>query len=182
MPFTGQSPSAGLIAAPDYDQINNGNSNALVDAVRLIWNTLQNEISDRKRQRIGWNDVAYAAGNFTASAGTWTVGSGDQVAYKYAVENDFLIIVYNLTTTTTSAGMGAELRIQLPAGYKAIQKDPYVGFGEASDNISELYFSTIQDASHLNIVSLKRAGGSNWPSGVTDHLGVQGMMLIQIQT
>jgi hypothetical protein len=32
----------------------------------------------------GWIDVAFSAGNFTASgAMTWTLGSSDQVAYRY---------------------------------------------------------------------------------------------------
>ncbi len=61
--------------------------------------------------------VAFSAGNFTASAGTWTVGSGDQIGFGWTMLGPKVMRVdLYLSTTSTSAGMGTSLKVTLPNG------------------------------------------------------------------
>lgn len=63
-----------------------------------------------------WIDIAYAAGNFTASAGTWTVDAGDQVGFAYIVRDRSLAVTFNLQTTSVS-NAGVVLNATIPNGY-----------------------------------------------------------------
>lgn len=57
--------------------------------------------------------VAYASGNFTTSVGTWTVASGDQSKFEYALFGNLAWVHIELNTTTTS-GSPTTLFIALP--------------------------------------------------------------------
>lgn len=50
-----------------------------------------------------WVDVAYDAGNFTASSGTWTVQSGDHSVYRYCFIGKMVFIKLVLGLTSVSA-------------------------------------------------------------------------------
>lgn len=65
-----------------------------------------------------WTDVAHDAGNFTASAGTWTVASGDQTTFAYSIVGKSLVVTFSLFTTSVST-TPAELRIAIPGSYTA---------------------------------------------------------------
>ncbi len=60
-----------------------------------------------------WTSVAYAAGNFTASAGTWTVDSGDVTTYAYALDGQKMTVAFYINNTDVS-NAGAVLRIKIP--------------------------------------------------------------------
>ena len=45
----------------------------------------------RIQQELGWRDVAFAAGNFTANTGTWTVASADQQLYQFVKMGRFMV-------------------------------------------------------------------------------------------
>lgn len=65
-------------------------------------------------------NVAYSSGNFSATAGTWTVDSGDQLTFAYTMVMPGLMLVdCRLATTSTSAGMGTQLKITIPNGATA---------------------------------------------------------------
>jgi len=64
-----------------------------------------------------WTAVAYNSANYTASAGTWTVDSGDQVTYSYTLVGKTLTLVFFIQTTDVSSA--AALRIAIPDGYTA---------------------------------------------------------------
>lgn len=63
-------------------------------------------------------DVPYSSAMYRASAGTWTVRSGDQVLYRYSVFGGRMFVTINLQGTTTGAGMGSQLIIKLPDEYR----------------------------------------------------------------
>ena len=67
-----------------------------------------------------WTAVPYNAGNFTASAGTWTVDSGDQLAYAYTLVGKTMTLAFDIVGTDVSAG--AILRIAIPGGYTAARR------------------------------------------------------------
>ena len=76
-----------------YDQIDAADADAALTAV--------------------WVAVPYSAANFTASAGTWTVPSGN-VLYRYCKIGKLAVINLNCSSTTTSAATN-QVRVQLPA-------------------------------------------------------------------
>ena len=64
-----------------------------------------------------WIDVTYAAGNFTASSGSWTVDSGDQSLYHYTLVGTTMILAWSIANTDVSAG--SVLRLAIPGGFTA---------------------------------------------------------------
>lgn len=50
-----------------------------------------------------WITPTYAAGNFTASTGTWTVDSGDVTSFGYFLKGRTVTVEWNLSTTSVSA-------------------------------------------------------------------------------
>lgn len=65
-----------------------------------------------------WYTPVYAAGDFTASSGSWTVDSGDVVNYRYSINGKTMTINWYIGATSTS-GSPANIRIALPAGKTA---------------------------------------------------------------
>jgi hypothetical protein len=60
-----------------------------------------------------WTTPTYAAGNFTASAGTWTVDAGDVTTYRYLQIGKTMVVAFTILTSTTSTTPNA-LKIAIP--------------------------------------------------------------------
>lgn len=72
-----------------------------------------------RTQQMGyWVDVPYNPANFTSNIGTWTVGVGDQVIFRYTLIGKTMIVGFDIRTTAVS-GLPQELRIKIPAPYLA---------------------------------------------------------------
>jgi hypothetical protein len=69
-------------------------------------------------QKTEWTDVSYAGGNFAANGGgTWTVGSGDQAAYRYRmIDRSTMHLIVTLLTTSIS-GTVSSVTVKVPDGY-----------------------------------------------------------------
>lgn len=62
-----------------------------------------------------WIDVAHAGGNFTGNNSmTWTVASGDQVAFQYQQRGNRLDVHIHLETTTIGGTPSTILQITMP--------------------------------------------------------------------
>lgn len=72
-----------------------------------IWNPIRDYINN------GMTSVAHSSGNFTASSGSWTVDVGDQIAFAYAEIGKFMVVTFDLNTTSVSA-TPTDLRITIP--------------------------------------------------------------------
>lgn len=77
-----------------------------------------------------WQDVTYAAGNFTASAGAWTVDAGDQNLYRWTLVGKTMTLTWDIAATDVT--VGGVLRLAIPGGFTAA-KLAY-GVHRASDN------------------------------------------------
>jgi hypothetical protein len=62
--------------------------------------------------------VTYASGNFTSNAGSWTVQSGDQVAYEYTLVGRLMTLTYTIDTTTVAGGPTV-LYVTIPGGFSS---------------------------------------------------------------
>jgi hypothetical protein len=58
----------------------------------------------------------FAAGDFTASAGTWTVDSGDVSDYSYTVTDKLMTVWFSINDTDVS-NAGVALRLAVPGGF-----------------------------------------------------------------
>ncbi len=65
-----------------------------------------------------WTAVTFDATNFTASAGNWTLTSGDQTTFAYRLFGKTMVVAFVLSTTTVSA-TPATLSIKIPAAKTA---------------------------------------------------------------
>src|SRR5215813_14079847 len=65
-----------------------------------------------------WIAIAYSAGLFSATTGTWTVEAGDFSGLAYALSGKTMFLTFILNTTSVSATPSA-LTIALPAGLSA---------------------------------------------------------------
>lgn len=69
-----------------------------------------------------WITVTFAGGNFTAlGGGSWTVGSGDQVTFKYMLIGKTIWVAVTLDTSTV-AGTVTSLQVAVPGGFSALVK------------------------------------------------------------
>ncbi len=65
---------------------------------------------------------AFVAGDYTASAGTWTVASGDVATMTYYLRGRLLRVAFVLTSTSVST-TPASLAFVIPGGYKALRAE-----------------------------------------------------------
>jgi hypothetical protein len=86
-------------------------------AVNDLW--AHNGLTEHDRAaKLGeWTAVSYAAGNFTASAGAWTVDSGDQNIYRYALVGKTMFLRWSIASTDVT--VGGVLRLAIPGGFTA---------------------------------------------------------------
>lgn len=89
----------------------------VAEAIAGVWG-FTNGLAERGRAaKMGeYVNVAYAAGNFTASTGTWTVTAGNQATFSYYLLGEEMTVVLILNATTNSAA-AAGLRVAIPGGY-----------------------------------------------------------------
>lgn len=73
-----------------------GTAEFVYDLTTARWKMVEHTQGD-------WITVAYAGGNFTASAGTWTVDSGDVTTCAYYLTGRMLFVNISLGTTSVSA-------------------------------------------------------------------------------
>jgi hypothetical protein len=105
--------------------------NQLVGAISTAYHTEHNDddthktihasgsIAERKRTTAmgDWIAVSYLATDFTASAGTWTVGAGDVGSFRYMLVGTTLTVAFYLETTSVSATPAA-LYLKVPGNFK----------------------------------------------------------------
>lgn len=117
----------------------------------------------------GTQSVAYAGGNFTGSGSiTWTVASGDQVAYTYRLVGDTMWVNFDIATTTVS-GTGTTLLIAVPGG-KTIAEPAFLQPCAVGDN-SATFAMGLAFSSSSTKIGIAKADFSNW-SAATDTTAV----------
>ena len=123
-----------------------------------------------------WTDVPYAAGNFSAVNGTWTVDAGDQSIYQYWLSGDIMHLAFGLSMTTITNVTGG-LRILLPAGYRIAGNHPYTGLVYASGTVTVL--AVITTGTNDRYLTLTRADRSAWTNS-TYQQSIQGAITVQV--
>lgn len=79
------------------------------DGTTARWRVLEHEQGT-------WIVVPFTAGDFTASANTWTVAAGDLSLFRYWLKGRSLTVALNAITTTLS-GTAARVYVLVPGGF-----------------------------------------------------------------
>ena len=163
---------------PDFARIREESGSVTERAVRsLYFSSLDTRRRlQRIQQELAWQDVKFASGNFTANSGTWTVASADQKQYQFIKIGQLLMVNFYLEDTTTSSGMGNELRIALPKGMKAAATT-YTGALTIKGSVDTEGYITTGGTDKLYCY---RTDHSNWPSSITDNVDIRGMIALQV--
>ena len=127
-------------------------------------------------QQFGWQDVAFAAGYFTANSGTWTVASADQQLYRYTKIGRVLSLNFFLEDTTTGSGMGTQLRIKMPLGMKA-SATTFMGPLIVRGSVETEGYVTTEGTDTLYCYRTDHAA---WPSSITNDVDVRGTITCQV--
>ena len=162
---------------PDFARVREETGVVTEQAMRAMYFTA---IDTRRRvQRIqkelGWKSAPFAAGNFTANSGTWTVASADQKLLQYIKVGQFVTINFFLEDTTTSSGMGNELRVQIPKGLKATATT-FTGPLTIKGSVDTEGYITTGGTDKLYCY---RTDHSSWPSSITDNVDIRGVISFQ---
>ena len=163
---------------PDFARVREETGIRTEEAVRNLY---FNAIDTRRRvqkvqQELAWQSTAFAAGNFTANSGTWTVATADQKQYQFIKIGQFLVVNFFLEDTTTGSGMGNELRIQLPKGMKA-SATTYTGPLTVKGAVDTEGYITTGGTDKLYCY---KTDHSSWPSSTTDNLDIRGMITLAV--
>ena len=68
-----------------------------------------------------WITPAYNASDFTGDAAmTWTVDSGDVLAYAYWLKGRTLLVKWKITTTSIGGTLSSAVKLKIPGGFTAI--------------------------------------------------------------
>lgn len=169
-----------VIESPDFDEIRKESGASTEDAIKLLWYALNNEIKLRQGKRFRWDTILPSNLAFTSSAGTWTVETADISLVKTSLFDDWMMFQFILDNTSTSAGMGTELYIQLPSSLRVKGGAGYTGVCFISGPITEVGQIASQ-SSNSQLLTLTRADGSAWPSSATNTLDVRGFIIMQVE-
>jgi hypothetical protein len=126
-------------------------------------------------------NVAYSAGNFTASAGTWTVDAGDQLVFNYQQRGKVVRLSILINTSTVSGVGVGQLRIALPNGFLGAAEEHFgvLIYNNLSQEVAEAFVSN-----GATFLAFSNSGGSigsgTWTNS-TNGTSIRCEVTIQIQ-
>jgi hypothetical protein len=167
------------LAPLDVSLIRDGDPEAIFEAISSLYSGVTEAFATIDRHPWIWQDVPFAAGDFTASAGTWTVAAADVDLYRYIFVERAVILSFRLQNTTTGSGMGTELYIPMPQNLSA-KSAHQTGFVQADGSITEVGYISTRAGANATTLALHRSDASSWPSSVTDNLDVRGMIVVEV--
>ncbi len=126
-----------------------------------------------------WTAVAHAAGNFTASAGSWTVDSGDQSLYRYTLVGKTMTLAWAIINTDVSAA--SVLHLAIPDGFTAAATID--GTYLARDAGGAAVFATCRTVSGQGYIELfpTPGTGGTWTITAADNTTVVGHHTFEVQ-
>lgn len=126
-----------------------------------------------------WTTPAFNAGDFTASAGTWTVDAGDVTTYAYMRVGNTMTVSYDIRNTDVS-NAGAILRLKVPLGLTIAKTMTAVGI--AKDNGGAEAAAIVQAvAGNAYIELYATIAGGGFAVTAADNTRVFGQITFEIQ-
>ncbi len=103
--------------------------------------------------------VAFSAGNFTANAGTWTVASGNQTAFRYKVDGGRLTVIFSIENTSVAGGP-VQLFIAIPNAFQALSLLFGQGINSDAGAADAIGIVIVKNTSAFKIENLKVGFGA----------------------
>ena len=162
----------------DFARVREESGVATEESVRSLYLFLEDtrQRLQAMEQQFGWQDVAFAAGTFPATRGTWTVASAAQQLYRYTKIGRVLSLNFFLEDTTTGSGMGTQLRIKMPLGMKA-SATTFMGPLIVRGSVETEGYVTTEGTDTLYCYRTDHAA---WPSSITNNVDVRGTITCQV--
>lgn len=121
--------------------------------------------------------VAFSAGNFTASAGDWTLTSPDQIVYRYQQEGTRVFFEFNFSNTTVSSTpSGLRVEIASTTGFTVSGRAFLV---MRVDDNGTVAIAQADFNSAVTYVQFSKTSG-NWATS-TDNTVVAGNFFVTVQ-
>lgn len=125
-------------------------------------------------------DIAFAAGNFTATGGTWTVASADQIALWYQMLRvDTMLFSFRIGSTTI-ASAPSRLHIASPTGFviasngRTVDAPYYLIDGDGTGQIG--HYTAFEGDAFLTLRTMTNADFSDG----TDTATVTGQAILSV--
>lgn len=127
-----------------------------------------------------WVDVTYDAANFTASAGNWTVDSGDVETLAYHLDGNKMTVSFQITTTDVSAAP-VSLRITIPNSRTAARtmRNALAAAVDAGTNVNTGFCKVTAGGTVIDI--FKDAAGTAWTLTAADNTSVYGEITFMVR-
>lgn len=171
---------------PDLEAVRKGLPDASYNALHRIWANIQYRVTqalDRLTYNVGlsWIKPAYAAGDFTAATGTWTVDAADVLDYRYVLIGETMVLSFSIENTDVSAA-AAHLRIAVPGGYVIKTGVDTRAIIMVSDAGAATVTAQAIAAGGLRFIQLYAtiAGGA-WTITAADNTDVYGEIVFQVE-
>jgi hypothetical protein len=118
-----------------------------------------------------WIDVAYSAGDYLASAGTWTVDSADLVTLCYQIDGNRMTVAFRILNTDVSA-TPTTLTFPIPNGRTAARTIrnlcTVIDAGTAED------FGRVEVTAGATTIAISKKGGAAFTTTAADNTSVIG--------
>jgi hypothetical protein len=155
----------------------------VAEAIAGVWD-FSNGLKERGRSAkiLEWTDVAYSAGNFTGNGSmTWTVASGDQVTYKYALAGSTMFLAVVIQTSSVGGTPSDRLKVAIPGGFTAKGGAffPYQGIDTADATPAILSVCEVTNGGSV-VDCFRDVNASNWPAS-TDTTHVRFSIAFEVQ-
>lgn len=125
-----------------------------------------------------WNDVAYSAGNFTASGSmSWTVSSGEVATYRWTVIGHTMTVEWDISGSTIGGSAGVSLQIAVPGGFTAAKATANLCLVTDGGTTQFGYASIAAAATVIQIQNSAAAG--NWTTG-SNNAGSNGSITFSV--
>lgn len=116
----------------------------------------------------------FAAGDYTASAGTWTVDSGDVTTFAYRLQGRTITILFRIETTDVSTTPATLIRT-IPGGFTATKAVINPVFADDATTVSIGYSSVAAGGA----LQFGKATG-NWTATSSDNTRVIGEIVLEV--
>lgn len=109
-----------LVPPIDTDRIRNGDAAATADAIRVLRDAVNAEITARSQIVSNWKDIAYDASAFLASSGSLTVTADLVADFKYLKFGTMIVLAFHFNRSTpggvamVTSGTPTTLGVRIP--------------------------------------------------------------------
>lgn len=126
-----------------------------------------------------WSSVPFNAGNFSGNGSmTWTLTSGNQVAFSYTLVGKTLFVSGYFNQTSVGGTLNTDLRVTIPGGFTA--NATIIGIARINDNGAGFAAGVVYVIAGATTINFQRMDSANW-ANATNTTVIQFSLAFPIQ-